>query len=456
MYQLEPSAGYPFQAVHQPGQRHLGWIIHQQVNVIAFAIELHQFRLEVGADAAEYPLQGFKMFGSEDASSVLGNKDQVCVKHKNAVSAGSIWLLSVHRPTILEDMKQTKTLKVRVKDRHAAHLNRMARSVNFVWNYLNELSARSIREKGLFLSAYDMDRYTKGAGKDLGVHSQTLQEVSREYATRRKQFRKTRMAWRKSRGVRRSLGWVPFKSGAAKWKNGQIAFNGQHFKVWDSFGLSQYKFRSGSFNEDARGRWYFNVVVEVDVQPSAGQGAVGIDLGLKDVATCSDGVKLENGRFYRDLEDKLAIAQRARSKRRVKAIHARIKNRRKDALHKFSRRLVDQHGEIVVGDVSPTKLAKTSMAKSVLDAGWGQLKTMLKYKCDHAGIVFREVSEAYTTRTCSSCGSLSGPHGVNGLRVRAWECAECGALHDRDTNAARNILSLGAGRCPPAVGITFL
>ena len=353
-------------------------------------------------------------------------------------------------------MKQTKTLKVRVKDRHAAHLNRMARSVNFVWNYLNELSARSIREKGLFLSAYDMDRYTKGAGKDLGVHSQTLQEVSREYATRRKQFRKTRMAWRKSRGVRRSLGWVPFKSGAAKWKNGQIAFNGQHFKVWDSFGLSQYKFRSGSFNEDARGRWYFNVVVEVDVQPSAGQGAVGIDLGLKDVATCSDGVKLENGRFYRDLEDKLAIAQRARSKRRVKAIHARIKNRRKDALHKFSRRLVDQHGEIVVGDVSPTKLAKTSMAKSVLDAGWGQLKTMLKYKCDHAGIVFREVSEAYTTRTCSSCGSLSGPHGVNGLRVRAWECAECGALHDRDTNAARNILSLGAGRCPPAVGITFL
>src|SRR5690554_680715 len=200
----------------------------------------------------------------------------------------------------------------------------------------------------------------------------------------------------------------------------------------------------------------FNVVVEVDVQPSAGQGVVGIDLGLKDVATCSDGVKLENGRFYRDLEDKLAIAQRARSKRRVKAFHARIKNRRKDALHKFSRRLVDQHGEIVVGDVSPTKLAKTSMAKSVLDAGWGQLKTMLKYKCDHAGIVFREVSEAYTTRTCSSCGSLSGPHGVNGLRVRAWESAECGALHDRDTNAARNILSLGAGRCPPAVGITFL
>ena len=381
---------------------------------------------------------------------------QVGIEFKNAVSSCSDRLFFLHRPCILESMKQIKTLKVRVKDKHATELNRMARGVNFVWNYLNELSSRAIREKGLFLSAYDMDRYTKGAGKDLGLHSQTLQEVSREYATRRKQFRKTRLAWRKSRGVRRSLGWVPFKSGAVKWKNGQIFFNGQHFKVWDSYGLSKYKFRAGSFNEDSRGRWYFNVAVEVDVQPTLGQGAVGIDLGLKDVATCSDGVKLENSRFYRRMEDKLAIAQRARNKRRVKAIHAKIKNRRKDAQHKFSRKLVNKYGEIVVGDVSSTKLAKTKMAKSVYDAGWSQLKTMLEYKCAHAGIVFKVVNEAYTTRTCSSCGSLSGPQGVNGLRVREWRCVECGVLHDRDVNAARNILHLGAGRCPPAVGITSL
>jgi putative transposase len=102
----------------------------------------------------------------------------------------------------------------------------------------------------------------------------------------------------------------------------------------------------------------------------------------------------------------------------VKAIHAKVRNRRKNALHKFSRRLVDQHGEIVVGDVWPTKLAKTRMTKSVLDVGWGQLKTMLEYKCDHAGIVFREVRENNTTRACSVCGSLSGPQGINGLRVR--------------------------------------
>ncbi|MAP34470.1 MAG: transposase, partial [Halomonas sp.] len=93
---------------------------------------------------------------------------------------------------------------------------------------------------------------------------------------------------------------------------------------------------------------------------------------------------------------------------------------------------------------------------SVYDAGWSQLKTMLEYKCAHAGIVFKVVRETNTPRACSSCGSLSGPQGVNGLRVRGWECVECGVLHDRDVNAARNILSLGAGRCPQEVGIPVL
>lgn len=116
------------------------------------------------------------------------------------------------------------------------------------------------------------------------------------------------MNWRKSGGVRRSLGWIPVNTGAAKWKNGQVFHNGTYFKVWDSYGLSTYKFRAGSFNEDSRGRWYFNVAVEVDVQPTLGQGAVGIDLGLKDVATCSDGGRLENSRFYRRMEDQLATA----------------------------------------------------------------------------------------------------------------------------------------------------
>ena len=118
--------------------------------------------------------------------------------------------------------EMTKTLKVRVKDRHAHLLRSMAQSVNFVWNFLNYLSYRSIRERSKFLCNYEMDTYTKGAGKELGLNSQTLQEISKEYVTRRKQFRKAKLNWRKSGGSHRSLGWVPFKKGAVCWKNGKI------------------------------------------------------------------------------------------------------------------------------------------------------------------------------------------------------------------------------------------
>jgi IS605 OrfB family transposase len=332
----------------------------------------------------------------------------------------------------------------------------MAREVNFVWNYVNELSARSIRERSRFLSAFDIAAYTRGASRTgLEIGSQTVQAVAEEYVIRRKQFKKSRLAWRKSGGARRSLGWVPVKGQTVKFRSGQLVYAGHHFKIWDSYGLSQYTFKAGSFSEDARGRWYFNIAVEVDSKPSAGKSSVGIDLGLKTTATPSSGEPLEAGRCYRDQEQKLAVAQRARNKARIKAIHAKIKNRRKDALHKFSRRLVDENALVVVGKVKSNPLTQTRMAKSVLDAGWFMLKTMLEYKCDHAGIVFMEIGEQYTTQTCSNCGTLpqSRPKGIAGLGIREWTCDDCGVHHDRDINAAKNILAAGHGRL--AEGIPF-
>lgn len=340
-----------------------------------------------------------------------------------------------------------KTLRVRVKDRHAPVLSRMAREVNYVWNYINEISSRSIRERGVFLSNYDLDRYTRGSSREMSIHSQTIQAVSTEYTVRRKQARKSRLSWRKSRGTHRSLGWVPVKGCTLRYQNGQIYYNGHYFKFWDSYGLSKHQLRSGSFSEDARGRWYFNVAVFVEPEGTSSAGSVGIDLGLKAVATPSEGAPLPAEQFYRKHERALATAQRANKKHRVRAIHAKIKNRRKDALHKYSRKLVNENALIVVGNVSSKKLVKTPMAKSVLDAGWGQLKTLLEYKCAHAGSVFMEVNESYTTQTCSCCGviSASSPKGRAGLGIREWTC-ECGVTHDRDVNAARNILALGHER----------
>jgi len=128
-------------------------------------------------------------------------------------------------------------------------------------------------------------------------------------------------------------------------------------------------------------------------------------------------------------------------------LHAKIKNQRKDALHKFTTTLCNEYGAIFVGDVSSTKLAKTTMSKSVYDAGWGILKSMLKYKAIARSAWFSEENEAYATQLSSCCGifSQNRPRGRTGLGIREWTC-ECGVIHDRDVNAARNILALGHKR----------
>ena len=358
-----------------------------------------------------------------------------------------------------------KTLKVRVKDKHSPVLRQWAFECNQVWNEANAITSdfSYVPVPGVGwvsnrFSAFDLAKHQAKLRKERGftIHSQTVQEVTEAHAKARKQFNTDKLRWRVSGGSRRSLGWVPFKSGAAVWKNGQVYHNKHHFKVWDSYGLSSYKFRSGSFSEDSRGRWYFNVVVEVPVVEVSGRGEVGIDLGLKDTATCSNGLKLESKQFYRNAEKELAIAQRANKKKRVKAIHAKVKNRRSDHIHKFTTKLVRENSLIVVGNVSSSGLAKTKMAKSVLDAGWFMLKTQLDAKSKAMQGVFLEVNEAYSTQACSCCGSISvnSPKGRAGLGIREWTCPDCGALHDRDVNAARNILA--AGHCRLAGGIPRL
>jgi putative transposase len=358
----------------------------------------------------------------------------------------------------------TKTLKVRIKDKHADVLNRMSFEVNQVWNTVNaetaEWSYIPIPEVGYIrnnISAFDLQKQFKGirSERDMIIHSTTTQEVIAAHAKARKQFKRDKLRWRVSGGARRSLGWVPFKSGAAQWKKGQVYFAGYYFKVWDSYGLNKYDFRSGSFSQDARGRWYFNIVVHIEVEARQSEGGqVGIDLGLKTTATCSNGDTLERQNFYRNSEEKLAKAQRANKKKQVKNIHAKIKNQRNDAIHKFSNKIVKANSLIVVGNVSASGLAKTKMAKSVLDAGWAMLKTQLEYKSIAAQGVFVEVNEAYTTQVCSCCGCISpnSPKGRIDLNKRNWECSECGAYHDRDQNAALNILAAGHRRL--AVGIT--
>ena len=333
-----------------------------------------------------------------------------------------------------------RTYRYRIKDSTAAPtLNRLARSVNQVWNFCNESQEHALRWNQRWPSGFDLNKLTAGCSKELGLHSQTVQAVCEQYATRRQQFRKRKLRWR----GRRSLGWVPFKASGVKVIDDIVRYAGQTFRFWNSRDLPG-PIKCGNFAQDARGRWYVNFVVDVpDAAPTFGTKHIGIDLGLKTLATCSDGRKIEAPRWYRNQQRRIAEHQRKKRSRQSRSLHAKIANRRKDFLHKESDRLTKACELIVIGDVCSSRLTKTKIAKSVNDAGWSLFRHFLEYKAMARKVVYREVSERFSTQTCSDCGAISGPKGREGLGIREWVCSECGAVHDRDVNAALNILRLG-------------
>lgn len=348
------------------------------------------------------------------------------------------------------------TLRLKIKRESHAWLNAAAIEVNQVWNWANATSLdaadRNRRANAKFLSGFDLCHLSAGATEYFErIGSATIQRICCEYAIKRRSAKRVRLSWRKSRGVRRSLGWVPFKAASLRRTGNGLRFCGKTFRVFDRKYLGDLKWRDGCFAQDSVGDWWLCLpVIEQAEHGVAPRESVGIDLGLKDIAVTSDGERLEAGRWTHRYAEKLTMAQRRGHKRQAKRIHRKVARRRADALHKFSRSIVDAYQNIIVGDVSSAKLGKTRMAKSVLDAGWGMLKTQLLYKGEHAGRSVEIVNERNTSRACSSCGSLSGPKGVNGLRVRVWTCSECGDSHDRDVNAARNIVRLGS-RKPTSV-----
>lgn len=196
----------------------------------------------------------------------------------------------------------------------------MSVAINFVWNFLNEISFKSIRYNNKWLSTFDLNNLTKGCSKELGLNSTSIQEVCREYATRRIQFKKAKLRWR----TKKSLGWIPFRGDGIEYLgDGKIKYNKKIFKFWETRDVGIIK--SGSFNQDSRGRWYINLVVEVDPYHYQKTGKhIGVDLGLKTTATYSDGTTFEGVKSTRKYEKKLAMAQRANKKKQTKKIQEKI------------------------------------------------------------------------------------------------------------------------------------
>jgi IS605 OrfB family transposase len=330
------------------------------------------------------------------------------------------------------------TYRYRIKDANRRHLQRQAWAVNQVWNYCGETQNAARRHNKRWPSGFDLINLTLGSSKLLGLHSDTVQAVCKQFAVSRDTCGK-RPRWR----GRRALGWIPFQAGRAiRWDGDAVILLRRRFRIWLSRPI-EGRILCGCFAADARGRWYLNVQLEMPEDSDHGSGEIGIDLGLKSLAALSTGEKIEAPRLYRKYERALAIAQRAGRKPRARAIHAKIANCRKHFLHELSTRLVRQNRRIYIGNVNAGGLARTSLAKSVLDAGWSQLRSQLHYKAIRHGVEYIEVDERLTTQVCSACGARGGPQGREDLVVREWTCGGCGAWHDRDINSAINILVSG-------------
>jgi putative transposase len=202
------------------------------------------------------------------------------------------------------------------------------------------------------------------------------------------------------------------------------------------------------------GRYYASFVVEREAALlPACEREIGVDLGLASLAVTSDGESIPNPRFLRKEERKLARAQRALSRKqkgsanrakarhRVAVVHRKVRETRLDHAHKTALRLVRDNQAVYAEDLAVSGLARTRLAKSVHDAGWSQLLRLIEEKAAQYGRTFRKIGRFEpTSQVCSACGVKDGP---KPLTVRTWQCAACGTVHDRDVNAARNILAAG-------------
>ncbi len=214
--------------------------------------------------------------------------------------------------------------------------------------------------------------------------------------------------------------------------------------------------------KDSAGRYFASLVVEMGPSEVLATTApeLGIDLGLGHFAVLSDGTKVDSPRFLRRAEKRLKKAQRALSRKeegsrnrdkarlKVARAHARVADARREFHHQLSTKLIRENQAVAVEDLSVKGLARTRLAKSIHDAGWSAFVSMLEYKAARYGRTFFRIGRFEpTSQVCSVCGVKDGP---KPLHVRIWTCGACGAVLDRDVNAAVNVAKaagLGVSAC---------
>ncbi|GLZ14568.1 transposase [Actinomadura sp. NBRC 104425] len=371
-------------------------------------------------------------------------------------------------------MRTAYKVRVYPTEQQAAVLTRTFGCVRLVWNKVLAWRHARYHQEGLKTSYAETDRYLTELKRDpefaflYQVSSVPLQQTLRHQYTAFVNFFAGRARYPrfKSRHGRQS---ATYTRSAFRWRDGRLylaKMDGPLRLVWSWPDVDPATLTptTVTISRDGDGRWYASLAVDTDTEPepmSATGRAVGVDLGVKDFAVTSDGERIPNPRH---LERKLrnlaryqrrtarrqrGSANREKAKAKVAAAHRKVRNARRDFLHKTTTRLVRDHDVIAIEDLNVRGMVRNRrLARAISDCAWGEFRTLLEYKCERYGRRLVVIDRWHpTSKTCSACGHLLAELS---LSTRHWTCPSCGTRHDRDVNAAKNILA--AGRAVSACG----
>ncbi|MGI5175497.1 RNA-guided endonuclease InsQ/TnpB family protein [Dactylosporangium sp. CA-152071] len=288
------------------------------------------------------------------------------------------------------------------------------------------------------------------------VSSVPLQQALRHLQVAFTNFFAKRARYPTFKSRKRSRRSAEYTTSAFRWRDGRLTLAKMDAPldiVWSRPLPEGASPSTVTVSQDSAGRWFVSLLCEDRVEPVPATGVVGVDAGLDSLLTLSTGEKITNPKHERRDRAALARAQRnlarkekgsanrAKARLKVARVHARIADRRRDHLHKLTTRLVRENQTIVIEDLTARNMLRNhNLARAVSDAAWRQFRTMLEYKTEWHGRTLVVVDRWFpSSKLCSACGALAARMP---LHVRSWTC-RCRQTHDRDVNAARNILAEG-------------
>jgi putative transposase len=372
--------------------------------------------------------------------ATVGSSDApLTTTHSDRSRGGMADVKSIKTPSVIQCQ-----LRLKLRPAQERMLKRWLWHLSSVYNW----AIRKIELDKAGGVVYGRSRFQNllaGHSQKLGIPSHVIQgTLSTAHDAWGRCFKKLARKPR-LKGRRNRLNSIPFPDPITSLRSDRVTLLGVGSVRFHKQDVPTGRIKSARAVKRASG-WHLCLFIEAvpSLIPRVCDGQVGIDPGFATLLTLSTGEKIEHPRELEHGAARLGQASRGRRAALVARLQERQANRRKDRNHKISRRLLSENALIVWSRDNHVAIAQR-FGRSVSSSTHSQLRQMLSYKCRTGGRRFVEVSNRNSTRTCSACGGLSGPTGLAGLKVRTWECVACGAIHDRDINAAVNTLKSGLG-----------